>query len=125
MHVLDITMPSTTPLRVTSYPDTVSYAGNLYAPFPLVVNEERVSGDNQLPTLSVAVSNYAGIAYRFLKENDLTHQQVTVRLISTLSNSGDETKARFWIRGVTFAQEIENFDLGFSFNLEAEGPRRI
>ena len=79
----------------------------------------------QMPTVQVTVSNYAGIAYRFLKENDLTLQQVTIRTIHTTSSSGDESKSRFWIRGVTFAQDVAAFELGFPFSLESEGPRRI
>ncbi len=123
MQLVEISLVSSTML-ITSHPETVSYAGKVYAPFPLNIADEQISGDGQVPTLPVQVSNYAGLAYKFVKENDLTLHEVVIRRIHTLSSSGDEAKVRLWIRGVTFANEVAAFELGFKFSLEEEGPRR-
>jgi len=122
-QLIDLTLPGSM-VYLTSNPETITYMGNIYCPFPISIDEERTSGDGQLPSIGLRTSNYGGLAYKFVKENDLTLQEVTIRLINTLSSSGDEYKARYWIRSVVFANEIASFELGFPFSYEEEGPRR-
>ncbi len=123
VQLVEVSIPSST-VCLTSFTDTITYAGKTYSPVPLTVGNERQSTDGQLPQTSISVSNFGGFAYRFVSQNDLTQREVTLRLINTLSSSGDESKARLWIRGATFTADVATFELGLPLDFESQGPRR-
>ncbi len=123
VQLVEVSIPSST-VCLTSFTDTITYAGRTYSPVPLAIGNERVSADGQLPQTNVSISNFGGFAYQFVSQTDLTQREVTLRLINTLSSSGDEAKARLWIRGATFAVDVATFELGLPLDFESQGPRR-
>ena len=96
-----------------------------YQPVPFLVGASEQTADGQLPTLSVDVSNFQGMALKFAKDNDLSLNDVTVRLVNpVLTSSGQEDFVKMQVQTVVFTDEIARFNLGFNFNYDAEGPRR-
>ncbi len=122
-HLVDISLPTST-ARFTSFVETIAYAGNTYEPIPMQVSEEEQVADGTLPQMAVTVANFAGKAYAFATEHDLTGRNVTIRVINTESSSGDETKVTLQIKGAVFGDDFGTFELGFPYSLEADGPRR-
>ena len=88
------------------------------------ISEEESTVDGSLPQMSVTVANFENMAYRFAMDSDLTGRSVTIRLASTLSNSGDESKTTMKIRGCVFTEETGSFELGYPFDMDSDGPRR-
>lgn len=85
---------------------------------------DEQSADGQLPQMTVDVSNFRGMALRFAKDNDLSLNDVTIRLVNTsLVSSGAEDLVRMQVLAAVFADEACRFILGFNFNYDAEGPR--
>jgi len=65
------------------------------------------------------------MALRFAKDNDLSLNDVTVRLVNpVLTSSGQEDFVKMQVQTVVFTDEVARFNLGFSFTYDAEGPRR-
>ena len=122
-QLLEVSIPNST-VYITSHPETLSYAGNTYRPVPLAITDESQTAEGQLPSMVVNVWNYGGEVYRVAKDNDLSLRDVTIRLINTLSSSGDEAKIKMQIRGISFSDEVASFELGWAFDLDAEGPTR-
>ena len=92
---------------------------------PFLVGQSEQTADGQLPSLSVDVSNFQGMALRFAKDNDLSLNDVTIRLVNpVLTSSGQEDFVKMQIQSVVFTEEIARFNLGFNFSWDAEGPRR-
>ena len=124
-HCVDLTINVNTTAHFTNLPDTFTYAGVTYAPVPFLVGAVDQTADGQLPSLSVDVSNFQGMALRFAKDNDLSLNDVTVRLVNpTLTVSGADDFVRMQILSAVFADEAARFNLGFNFNYDADGPRR-
>jgi hypothetical protein len=122
-QLVDISLPNST-ARFTSFPETITYAGNVYMPVPMRIGEEEQATDGSLPQLSVIVANVAGLAYKFANENDMSGRRVTLRLVNTAVSTGDDSRAVLYVRGCTFTDEVGSFELGLPFDFEAEGPRR-
>ena len=90
-----------------------------------MIGEEEMTADGQLPRLNVTVGNYRGLAYKFAKDNDLSLQNVTIRLINTtLTASGNDDRVTMQILGSIFAGQVAVFNLGWNINYDASGPRR-
>jgi len=124
-HLVDLTVNANTTARFTNLPDTLSYAGQIYASVPFLVGVSEQSGDGSLPQMTVDVSNFQGMALRFAKDNDLALNDVTIRLVNpSLTTSGQEDLIRMQVKNVIFADEVARFNLGFSFDMDQEGPRR-
>ena len=123
-HLVEISYSANSIAYLTSHPETLSYAGRIYIPVPLRLEEEQLTADGTLPRLRAHVGNYGGVIYSFLKNFDLTRQPVTVRTIHTLSSSGDEAMIALSIFAVTATNEVAQFDLGLAITMDAEGPRR-
>jgi len=124
-HCIDLTINVNTTAHFTNLPDTLSFAGQVYAPVPFLVGQSEQTADGQLPTLSVDVANFQGMALRFAKDNDLSLNDVTVRLVNpVLTSSGQEDFVKMQVQTVVFTDEVARFNLGFSFTYDAEGPRR-
>ena len=125
-HLLELVVNANTTAYFTSHPETLAYNSQVYAPVPLEIGEEEQSADGQLPRLNVTVSNFGGHAYRFAKDNDLSLNNVTIRLVNTtLTASGNEDTVKMQVLGSTFAAEVGTFVLGLNFNYDAMGPRGI
>ena len=108
----------------TSFPETLTYDGRTYMPVPMIVTVPEQTADGDLPQMTIDVSNFKGLAFKFAKYNDLSLNNVTVRLINTsLTNSGQEDMIQLQILGATFANEVGRFVLGHNFNYDGEGPR--
>jgi hypothetical protein len=109
-----------------SHTETVTWNSQAYMPVPMRISAEEQSSDGSLPQISIDVSNPAGRVYQMAKQNDLALRPVIVRLVNlNLTNSGDDARVKMKILGTTFAEEIGKFTLGFGFNFDAEGPKRI
>jgi len=78
-----------------------------------------------MPRLAIDVSNFGGQAYRFAKDNDLSLNNVTIRLVNlALPSSGDDARITLQILGSAFEGDAGRFDLGLAFTHDMEGPRR-
>ena len=123
-HLVEIVVNANSTAFFTSHPETLTYNSQLYAPVPMSIGEEEQSSDGELPRLNINVSNLGGHAYRFAKDNDLSLNNVTIRLINTtLVASGNEDAVRMQVLGSTFVGELGTFILGLGFNYDAMGPR--
>jgi hypothetical protein len=92
----------------------------------MVIGTEEQTVGGELPRLNVDVWNTGGMAFRFAKDNDLSLNDVTIRLVNlTLAQSGSEALIRLQILGSAFNSEAGRFILGHELNYDAEGPRRI
>ncbi len=91
----------------------------------MTIGAEEQNSTGSLPKLVIGVSNFAGQAFRFAKENDLSTNEVTVRLVNTqLLQAGEDARVRMRILGFTFADDQARFDLGLPFDFNSEGPTR-
>ena len=90
-----------------------------------MIGEEVLSSDGELPRLTIGVANYKGQAFRFAKDNDLSLNNVTIKLVNvSLTNSGDWDAITMQVLGAVFSNEVGRFTLGWNFNYESTGPRR-
>ena len=124
LHLLDLSLPTGAVARFTSHPETITYAGNIYAPIPMVLSEETQDSDGTLPRQTVTTANFADLAYDFVRNYDLSGQNVTLRFINTDSASGDEVKVIYVVQSAIFQREAAQFQLGYPFDMDADGPRR-
>ena len=125
-HLVELTVNVNTTARFTSCPETLTWNGNTYMPVPLFIGDEQMSGDGELPRLQMTVANFAGLTYKFAKDNDLSLQNTTIRFINTtLTASGNADSITMQILGSIFTGEIAVINLGWNFNYDAMGPRRI
>ena len=89
------------------------------------VGEEEINAEGELPRLFVDVSNPGGAVFQFAKDNDLSLNDVTIRLINTsIVTSGSDARAKFKILGMAFNNEVARFTLSLGVNPDAEGPVR-
>jgi len=124
-HLVEIVINPSTTAFFTTFPETLTFSGNIWAPVPMTIGAEEQNSTGSLPKLIINVSNFAGQAFRFAKENDLSTNEVIVRLVNTqLLEPGEDARVRMRILGFTFAQEAARFDLGLPFDFNSEGPNR-
>jgi len=125
-HLIDLQVNANSTAYFTSHPETLTYNSRVYVPVPFIVGAEEQRTGGELPQLTIDVSNYTGAALRFAKDNDLSMNDVTIRLINTtLTSSGQEDSTKLQILATVFTNEVARFVLGYNFNYDAEGPRRI
>lgn len=124
-HLVEITVNANTVAFFTSHAETVTHNGQTYAPVPMVIGPIEQQATGQLPTMTVDVWNFRGQAFQFAKDNDLSLNDVVVRIVNlSLTTSGAEDSIRLQILGSAFTEEVGRFTLGHDFNYDAEGPRR-
>lgn len=122
-HLVELVVNANTTALFTTSPETVTHNGSTYAPVLMSIGQEEQSADGELPRMTIDVWNYRGQVFRFAKDNDLSLNDVTIRLVHTsLTNSGAEDILRMQILGAAFVDEIGRFTLGYRFNYDAEGP---
>lgn len=122
-HLVELVVNANTTAYLTSHPETLSYNDQTYMPFPMLIGEEQQTSDGELPRMFVDVWNIGGEVFRFAKDNDLSLNDCTIRLINTtLTTSGQDDRIKLQILGAAFVDEIGRFSLGYRFNYEAEGP---
>ena len=125
MHLVEIEINASSTAFFTSHPDTLTWNNQVYAPVPMRIGEEEIASDMSLPRLYVDVSNYAGQAYQFAKDNDLSLNDVTIRLVNlSLTSSGEDVRVKLQIIGSAFSNDAGRFSLGFGFSFDVDGPRR-
>jgi hypothetical protein len=125
-HLIDLEVNANSTAYFVSMPDTFAFDSRTYIPVPFTVGVEEQTADGMLPQFYVDVANYQGMALRFAKDNDLTLNDVTIRLVNTsLVSSGACDLVKMQILAAVFADEAARFILGFSFNFDAEGPRVV
>jgi len=111
---------------MTTHPDTVTWNSRPYRPIPMQISTEEIASDGTLPSLSVDASNVGGEAFKFAKDNDLSLNDVTVRLINTfLTTSGSDARLKLQITGMAFNEEAARFNLALPINTELFGPKRV
>ncbi len=125
-QLVEITINPSTKAFFTSHPETLTFSGNTWAVLPMQIGAEEQLGDRSLPKLSIGVSNFAGQAFRFAKENDLSTNQVVVYVVNTgLLDAGGAATIKMRILGFAFAKESARFDLGLPFDFNSEGPPQV
>lgn len=126
VHLVEITLNANTTAYFVSHAETATWNSQIYLPCPMQISAEEQSADGSLPQMTIDVSNPAGAIYRAAKENDLSLKSVTIRMVNlNLTNSGDDARTKMKILGSAFSDEVARFTLGFAFNFDAEGPKRI
>lgn len=104
----------------------MTHNGRTYAPVPMAIGPVEQEATGQLPTMTVDVWNFQGQAFQFAKDNDLSLNDVVVRVVNlSLVTSGAEDSIRLQILGSAFTEEVGRFTLGHDFNYDAEGPIRV
>ena len=125
-HLIELEVNANTTAYFTTHSETLTHNGQVYMPIPAVIGEEAQSADGELPRLQIGVANYQGQAFKSARDNDLALNDVTIKFVNvSLTNSGDWDILKMQILGATFAEEAAQFTLGWNFNYDAEGPRRV
>ncbi len=110
----------------TSHADTFTWNTRVYRPIPMQIGTETVAADASLPSLTVDCSNVGGDAFKFAKDNDLSLNDVMLRLVNTtLTASGTDTRCKLEVVGMTFNDEVARFNLALPINTEISGPKRV
>lgn len=123
-HLVEIEINANTTAFFTSHPETVTWNSQNYMPVPMRIGTEEQGTDGELPRLTVDVSNFQGMAYRFAKDNDLSLNDVVIRRVNvSLTSSGDQDFQRYQILGTVFSNGIGQFMLGPQMNYDSMGPR--
>lgn len=123
VHLVEVVINANTTGYFTSYTDTLTYSGTTYAVLPMRISEEEQTTDGSLPSINVDISNLGGTVFDAIKNNDMILNNVTLRLINTnYLTGGDESQINMQILGAAFSEEAARFNLGFGFNVSAEGP---
>jgi len=123
-HLLDLEINVNTTARFTSHTETLVSSGNYYATLPFVVGAQDDRGGGELPQLQIIVSNRTGAAFQFAKDNDLSLNNVELRMINVDYPDYGAQSVSMVIVGAVFANEVAQFILGYNFTYDAEGPRR-
>lgn len=124
-HLVELEVNANTTAYFTSHPETLTWNSQVYMPVPLSVGEIEQETSGRMPQVFVDVSNFAGLAFRFAKDNDLSLNDVTIRLVNvSLTASGDMVSDTFQILSAAFNNEVGRFTLGFAHSYDAMGPRR-
>lgn len=111
---------------MTTHPETVTWNSQIYNPVPIRIGMEEITADGSLPRMTLDVANRGGEAFRFAKDNDLSLNEVTLRLVNLANvSSGSDARAKLQIKGALFADEVARFNLELPVNTETEGPKRI
>jgi hypothetical protein len=122
---VDLEVSANSMARFTSSPETVTWNATVYAPVPMRFSSEETLADGTLPGLTIDVANIGGNVMRYVKDNDLSFNNVTIRLVEgSLVSSGDDIRTTLQILGATFANEGARFSLGLGFTYDSEGPLR-
>ena len=126
IHLLEVKLDANSTAYIGSIPDTVAYNGKTYIPGSFLVGREKTTSDGSLPSLSVDVSNFGGLALKIARDYDLTLNDVTIRLVehTMLSNVDTTDSYRIVLKVISaaFTAEAARFSLGFGFNFNAVGP---
>lgn len=123
---MELVVNTNTTAFLCSAPDTISYNGQTYMPFPMFIGAEEQTADGQLPRMFVDVWNVGGEVLRFAKDNDLSLNDCTIRLINTtLTSSGQDDRITLQVLGAAFVDEVGRFSLGYRFSYESEGPSAV
>lgn len=124
-HLLEVVINVNTTGFFTTSPETITYSGTVYAPIPAQIGIEEQNADGSLPVMFVDVANLSGKVFRMMKDNDLSMNTVTIRLVNLAQlTGGDEATTVMQITGTAFSNEIARFNLSLNINFEAEGPVR-
>lgn len=125
-HLVEVTLNANTTAYFVSATETATWNGRAYLPIPMRLSPEEIGVDGSLPQMTIDMSNAMGAVYRAAKENDLSLKTVIVRFVNLgLPNSGDDARLKMKILGAAFTDEVAKFQLGFGFNFDAEGPKRV
>lgn len=124
-HVVELEVNANTTAYFTTWPETVTWNGKVYAPVPMRISSDEMNSDGQLPGLSIDIANVGGQAFKFARDNDLSFNNVTVRRIEgSLTTSGNDIRTTLQILGATFVSDVGRISLGPGYNYDAEGPLR-
>lgn len=111
---------------MTTHPETLTHNSQVYFPIPAAIGENVMTADGELPTLNVDVANVRGDVFRYARDNDLSLNDCTIKFVNvSLTNSGDWDSIKMQVVGAGFAEEVARFTLGWNFNYDALGPRRV
>lgn len=121
------TTPNNTIYRLTRQPESISFQGQTYSPFP--ISHSVVTRDNSgdLPTIQLQVSNISReIIGTMENHNGLVGQRVLIRLVNSV-NFGDDAvpvaEESFVIQAAGVDRDRANFTLGGKNLLNAPVPK--
>ena len=125
-HLIELQINTNTTAYMTTHPETLTHNSQVYFPIPAMIGEDSQNIEGELPRLTISVANYQGIAFKAARDNDLSLNNCVLKFVNvSLTNSGDWDAVNMQILGAEFSGEVANFMLGWNFNYDALGPRRI
>ena len=124
--LVELEVNANTTAYMTTHPETFTWANRVYRPIPMQIGTETINSDGSLPSLNVDCSNVGGEAFRFAKDNDLSLNDVMLRMVNTtLTTSGADARCKLQITGMFFNEEVARFNLALPINTEISGPKRV
>jgi hypothetical protein len=124
--LLELEVNANSTAYFTTYADTFTWNSRVYRPVVLKIGTEQVASDGSLPNLNVDCANIGGEAFRFAKDNDLSLNDVVLRLVSTTqTTSGSDARIKLQVTGMAFNDEVAHFNLSLPINTEVFGPKRV
>ncbi len=124
--LFDVEMSATEIIRVTPYPEQVTYEGNIYYPYPIEHDGFESSTDDMDATATVVAYNADGQVASYLWDNlGLTDKTVYVYLVESSDLSkGFYYFGRWEISSCELTRERAIFSLGPLFVFSRQGPRQ-
>jgi hypothetical protein len=111
---------------MTTHPETLTHNSQVYFPIPAMIGDETMAAEGELPRLNIDVANVRGDVFRYARDNDLSLNDCVIKFVNVfLTNSGDWDSIKMQVLGAGFAEEVARFTLGWNFNYDALGPRRV
>ena len=86
LYEIEVPTATATRYRLTSNPDSVTFRGNTYSPFPIAHSEVKQDSEGNLPTITMTVSNVSREVIATLENHaGLIGQPVRIMLVHELS----------------------------------------
>lgn len=124
-HLVELIVNPSTTAFLTTFVETVTWNGQTYRPVGMDISADQSGAEGELPSIYIDVSNRDSQAFRFVRDNDVTLNKVTIRQVNaTLTDSGSDKRLIMAVLGCSFSKDAGRFNLGFAFNFDAEGPKR-
>lgn len=116
---IDRTTTNLTLLAITNVPESITFGGVTYLPFPFALGEIEIAGDGSMPSFDLAVSNVTRELSNYLEIGaGFIGRSVTLRIVHRdyLATSTDRFQMTFQISGaaetadsIVFRVELPNY----------------
>lgn len=125
--LLEVEVSDTEAVRLASYQQDVTFAGDLYYAFPFVVGAIRQNAEGQTPTLNLTIPNVTREVQVVLDANaGLTRRKLWVRLVHAdyLADGDAKIEERLTIQQAIATDEAVSFKLGRTDLTTTQVPKR-